>query len=107
MWWIVIAVFGAMFVYTIFFSNNIKLDDARDKLKGGALLVDVRSEGEFATGAHPGAVNVPMHRLGEIAKFAKDKKTPILLYCHSGARAAVAVEKDRSLFVFREFRDLA
>ena len=97
MWWIVIAVFGAMIVYTIFFSNNIKLEDAREKLKGGALLVDVRTEGEFATGAHPGAVNVPTHRLGEIAKFAKDKKTPILLYCHSGARAAGACARLRAL----------
>jgi rhodanese-related sulfurtransferase len=97
MWWFLLVVIGLMFVYTVFFSNNIKIDDAREKLAAGAVLVDVRTEGEFAMGAHPGAVNIPMHRLASISNVAKDKTKPILLYCHSGARAAAACAKLRGM----------
>jgi rhodanese-related sulfurtransferase len=97
MWWILLIVIGLMFVYTIFFSNNIKVDDAREKLSAGAILVDVRTEGEFAMGAHPGAINIPMHKLGNISTEVKKKETPILLYCASGARAAGACARLRSM----------
>ena len=97
MWWILIVVIGLLFAYTVFFSNNIKLVDAKRKLAEGAVLVDVRTEGEFATGALPGAMNIPMHRLSSIANMVKDKKKPILLYCASGARAAGACAKLRSM----------
>lgn len=56
----------------------------------GPLVVDVRSPGEFATGAYPGAVNIPVdqlpQRLGELG--SKDRE--IVLYCASGARSGYA-----------------
>jgi phage shock protein E len=57
-----------------------------------ALLLDVRSPGEFAGDHLEGAINIPVGdleaRLGELA----DKKTePIIVYCRSGHRAARAL----------------
>ncbi len=54
-------------------------------------LVDVRESEEYATGAIPGAVNLPLQELmmGSTAGLpAKDKK--IFVYCHSGRRSRSA-----------------
>ena len=57
--------------------------------KNGALLVDVRSAAEFASGHAPGTINIPLQelgsRLGEIPKSA-----PIVVCCASGTRSGMA-----------------
>lgn len=59
-------------------------------LTQGAVIVDVRSPGEFSQGASPLSINIP---LGDIQKRAKelDKNKPIILCCASGARSGAAV----------------
>jgi len=60
-------------------------------IQDGALLIDVRSVGEFAGGHIDGAINIPHTRITqEIAKYETDKNRNIIVYCHSGARASVA-----------------
>ncbi|MEN9354383.1 MAG: hypothetical protein RL318_1708 [Fibrobacterota bacterium] len=56
----------------------------------GPLVVDVRSPGEFAGGAYPGAVNIPLDRLeGRLSEFgSKDRE--ITVYCASGGRSSYA-----------------
>jgi rhodanese-related sulfurtransferase len=62
----------------------------REKIAQGAVVLDVRTKGEFASGAYPKAKNIPIDALaGRIAELPKDK--PIVVYCASGARAAQAV----------------
>jgi phage shock protein E len=62
------------------------------KIQAGAAVIDVRSPDEFADGAYPGARNIPVntlpHRLGDVG--AKDK--PVVVYCASGGRSAVAAQ---------------
>ena len=57
--------------------------------KQGAILIDVRSAGEFANGNAPGTINIPLQelggRLGEIPKHS-----PIVLCCASGTRSGMA-----------------
>lgn len=57
--------------------------------KQGAILIDVRSAAEFASGNAPGTMNIPLSalgsRLGEIPKSA-----PVVLCCASGTRSAMA-----------------
>ena len=57
--------------------------------KNGALLVDVRSAGEFASANAPGTINIPLpelgRRLNEIPKSA-----PVVLCCASGTRSGMA-----------------
>jgi phage shock protein E len=61
----------------------------KEKINEGALVIDVRSPEEFATGAYPKAKNIPLDKIGSsIGKLPKDK--PIVLYCASGARSGQA-----------------
>ena len=55
---------------------------------GKALLIDVREAAEFGAGHIPGAVNLPLGSLTELAAAElPDKDALIYLYCRSGARS--------------------
>ena len=57
--------------------------------KHGALFVDVRSAGEFASGNAPGTVNIPLQELG--SRLAEiPKSAPVVLCCASGTRSGMA-----------------
>jgi phage shock protein E len=59
-------------------------------LDGGALVVDVRTPGEFASGHHPRAINIPVDQVeSRIADFG-DKNKPVVVYCASGSRSGRA-----------------
>jgi phage shock protein E len=62
----------------------------KDKIKAGAKIIDVRSPGEFADEAYPGAVNIPLNVLPAKVAELGPKDKPIVLYCASGARSASA-----------------
>ena len=86
--------FGAFFVFVIgkqimAARRRIPGEQARSLVKSGAILVDVRSSGEFASGHLPGAVNYPLHELGRRLE-GLPAKGAIVVYCHSGARSARA-----------------
>ena len=70
--------------------GKVSSQQAHALVDGGALLLDVRTPGEFASGHIDGAVNIPVqdlaNRLGEI----KDKQRDIVVYCRSGGRSAQA-----------------
>jgi phage shock protein E len=69
--------------------NAVKPETAREWLKKGATVIDVRSEAEFQERHLPGTTNVPLNRLGdEIARVAPKKGQPLLLHCLSGSRSA-------------------
>jgi rhodanese-related sulfurtransferase len=59
----------------------------------GAVVLDVRTAEEFASGHVPGAVNIPhdvlASRLGEIG-VASD--APVVVYCERGGRAGMAAD---------------
>jgi len=61
-----------------------------------AVVVDVCEPAEFAAGHVVGAKNIPLAQLEEkLANVVKNKATPLILVCQSGARSsrAVAVAK--------------
>ncbi|VXC56620.1 MULTISPECIES: rhodanese-like domain-containing protein [unclassified Pseudomonas] len=56
-----------------------------------SLLIDVRSAEEFAEGALPGAIRIGHEDIAaHIASVAPDKDRPLVLYCRSGRRSALA-----------------
>lgn len=60
-------------------------------LPGNALVIDVRSPGEYASGHVQGAINLPLDRLAqEIGRVAPDKSAPVMMYCLSGGRSGGA-----------------
>jgi len=72
--------------------NAVKPETAREWLKKGATVIDVRSNAEFEERHLPGAINIPLDRLGdEIARVAPNKEQPLLLHCLSGTRSGMGV----------------
>jgi rhodanese-related sulfurtransferase len=70
--------------------GQISPDRAKELVKGGAKLVDVRSPGEFSSGHLPGALNVPLQEVGARADRIGPKDAPVVVYCASGTRSAMA-----------------
>lgn len=74
--------------------NQYDLEAAQKDLREGAALIDVRSEGEYAGGNVPGAVNIPLDRIvAGVEKRFPDKSRTLLLHCASGARSGSAVSQ--------------
>lgn len=78
--------------------GQVPKSEAVALLKEGALMVDVRSPGEFSSEHVGGAVNVPLDSLeAGISSVAPDKNHPVLVHCLSGTRSAIAVRTLRKL----------
>lgn len=56
----------------------------------GALILDVRSPGEFAGGHIEGSINIPVDQLRGNLKKLKDKDQSIICCCASGMRSGSA-----------------
>jgi rhodanese-related sulfurtransferase len=57
----------------------------------GPLVLDVRSEKEYARGHVPDAVNIPHDQLAaRLSEIGSSSEQPIVLYCESGRRAGMA-----------------
>ena len=68
--------------------NNGNLEDF---LKRDAVVVDVRSPGEFAGGHKPGSINIPLDSFsGELEQIRSFNK-PVILCCASGMRSSRAL----------------
>jgi rhodanese-related sulfurtransferase len=61
-----------------------------DLQKNGAVILDVRSQGEFASGHIEGAINIPVDVLTQNLFKLKDKNKTIIACCASGMRSASA-----------------
>jgi phage shock protein E len=59
-------------------------------VKEGAVILDVRSRGEFESGHIRGAINIPVDQLRSNFNKLKDKNKPIITCCASGMRSAAA-----------------
>lgn len=68
-----------------------QLQVIQQALDSGALLVDVRSPGEFGGGHLPGAQNIPVGSIAGQAATLKKAGKPVVVYCASGTRAGMAV----------------
>ena len=64
----------------------------QEKIKSGALVIDVRTEDEFADGHYEGARNIPVNLLPNRLAEIGAKERPIVVYCASGARSAMAAK---------------
>ena len=75
-------------------SRQISTHDALEQLKQGALVIDVRTPGEFASGHLANAINLPLDEIeAAIPRRVRDKNQALLLHCQSGVRSGVARKK--------------
>jgi rhodanese-related sulfurtransferase len=64
-----------------------------DSTKAGAIIIDVRSPVEYASGHVEGSVNMPLDSfVNTYAKVIRDKESQVVVYCASGARSGQAVQ---------------
>jgi len=87
-----LAVLGMGILANLLFGGGPDKDvDIPELIQAEALVIDVRSAGEFAGGHIKGAINIPHNVIAqEIGNYESDKTKTIIVYCHSGARSAVA-----------------
>jgi NADPH-dependent 2,4-dienoyl-CoA reductase/sulfur reductase-like enzyme/rhodanese-related sulfurtransferase len=73
-------------IATMMASRNKKPSTA--SLSGEPIIIDVRTPQEFAGGAFPGAINIPLDDLQKRINELGSKSREITLYCASGARSS-------------------
>ena len=69
---------------------GMKTVNYTELMKNGAIIVDVRSKGEFAGGHIKGSLNIPLNTLSQNLNILKDKNKTIITCCASGMRSATA-----------------
>jgi rhodanese-related sulfurtransferase len=67
---------------------------AREHLEKGALVIDVRTPGEYAAGHLPHVIHLPLDGIEtKLPERVPDKNTVLLLHCQSGVRSGIAKRK--------------
>lgn len=57
------------------------------------VILDVRSDGEYASGHVPGARNIPVDQLSDhLSELRRHDNAEIVVYCESGRRASRAAD---------------
>lgn len=64
---------------------------AKETDQNAPIVVDVRTPGEYKSGAYPDAINIPLDEIpSRYAELGKNAAREIVVYCASGARSAYA-----------------
>lgn len=64
--------------------------DLEAKMKEGAIIVDVRSPGEYAGGHVKGSKNIPLDKISGKMNTIKKWNKPVITCCASGMRSGSA-----------------
>ena len=89
---IIAAVVAVVFMLKT--TGQISAKDALAHLKNGALVIDVRSPGEFNSGHLSAALNLPLDEIETaLPHRVPDKNQVLLLHCQSGMRSGMAKKK--------------
>lgn len=76
--------------------------DYKELIANGAIVIDVRTKGEFSGGHAEGSINIPLDQLSSGIKKLKDKDKTIITCCASGMRSASA----KAILKSNGFRDV-
>jgi phage shock protein E len=69
--------------------SSVKTDYSQ-LVSEGAVILDVRSHGEYVSGHIAGSINIPVNKLSENLNKLKSKDKPVITCCASGMRSASA-----------------
>lgn len=65
--------------------------DYKALIGNGAIIIDVRTKGEYSSGHIKGSVNIPLNELGnQLSKIKAGK--PVITCCASGMRSGAAAK---------------
>ena len=77
---------------------EIGWEEAEEKQKNGAILVDVRSNQEYVEGHKSGAICIPNYEIKRKAeRILKNKTSEIIVYCQNGERSKKAFQTLKKL----------
>ncbi len=65
-------------------------DDLAEIVKNGAVIMDVRTTGEFSAGHMTGSRNIPLDKIKKESATLKKLNKPAVTVCHSGSRSSMA-----------------
>ncbi len=69
-------------------SGDINIEELKNKVSQGAILIDVRSKQEYKEGHLPKAINIPEYEIQRrILKEIPNKNQLIVVYCQYGGRS--------------------
>ena len=77
-----------MGLFSFLFGN--KTDQIQEYLDKGALILDVRTRGEFQGGHINNAVHIPLKEINNRSNQIKKLNKPVIAYCASGMRSGSA-----------------
>ncbi len=69
---------------------GLEKTDYGQLVKNGAIILDVRSKGEYSGGHIRGSLNISLDKLGNNLPQLKKRNKPIITCCASGMRSASA-----------------
>lgn len=98
--WTWILVFAALLAAIMLIKRRgqIEAGEARSLLRNGALVIDVRTPGEFSSGHLQQAINIPLDQIeSAVPRRAPQKDQVLLLHCQSGIRSATAQRRLRAM----------
>ncbi|WP_395061642.1 rhodanese-like domain-containing protein [Flavobacterium sp.] len=67
-----------------------KSESVKDFMDKGAVIIDVRTVGEFQSGHIKGSKNIPLNTIGNQIDSIKKLNKPVIACCASGMRSAQA-----------------
>ena len=78
---------------------GIKVTDYNQLMKDGAIIIDVRTPGEYNSGHIKGATNMPLDKIKSKIKKIENLEKPVIFCCASGMRSgkATSIVKSRGI----------
>lgn len=73
--------------------NQITYKELLERVRGGGILLDVRTKQEFMEGHLNGAIVIPYYEISKrIGNIIPNKEQEIIVYCKNGGRGVIAIE---------------
>ena len=75
-----------MSIFSIFARKDINEGVRNFRESKNAILLDVRTREEYASGHIEGSQNLPLDEIDRVDSVIKDKNAPLFVHCLSGGR---------------------
>ena len=74
--------------------NNYSGSEAKQRVRVGSIMLDVRTAGERKSGSIPASIHIPVHEIpSRLKELERHRSKEIICYCASGSRSVNAAIK--------------
>ena len=89
-WYVIVPAALLLAYFLASRGGKVPAEKAKELVKKGARLIDVRTHAEFQGGHLEGAINIPVQELENRLADAGPKEATYVVYCASGMRSGRA-----------------